>query len=266
MTVTPETVAPARPLKILGHRGARGIAPENTLAGFQAGIDAGIDMIELDVHLSKDGELVVMHDPRVERTTDGSGLISDMTLAEIKRLNAAAKFTGKDYGVERVPTLQEAYDFVAGRVGIQIEIKTRADGSRYPGIEEKVVDLLRRNHAVESGLISSFDFPTLEKVHELEPRLARYAIVSTNYFKGVGSKGPEGVVADLQGHGFGAVAVEKTYLSEALFSQLKQAGFTVGVWVINDVQTMEKFAHMGVDFMTSDRPDILVPAYRKLSQ
>ena len=83
-------------VKITGHRGARGIAPENTLAGFQVALNLGVDMIELDVHLSRDGELAVMHDPRVERTTDGDGAIGSYTLAELKRLNAAAKFSGEN--------------------------------------------------------------------------------------------------------------------------------------------------------------------------
>jgi glycerophosphoryl diester phosphodiesterase len=100
-------------------------------------------------------------------------------------------------------------------------------------------------------------------VHELEPGLARYAIVSSEHFAGAGVGGPQAVLADLQGHGFAAVAVNNAFLSEALLALLKEAGFMVGVWVINDVERMWQFERMGVDFVTSDRPGILVPAYRQ---
>jgi glycerophosphoryl diester phosphodiesterase len=254
-------------IQIVGHRGARGIAPENTLASFQAALDAGVDMIELDVHLSRDGELVVMHDPRLERTTDGRGLVSEFRLAELKELNAAARFEGRAPGtVRRIPTLQEVYDLVAGRVEINVEIKTAADGSRIPGIENEVVEFVRRNDAVAYTVVSSFDFPTIQAVQELEPDLACYAIVSTAYFREMGlqGKGVADVVADLVAHGFDQVAVNEAYLSPDLMSALDRAGFVVGVWVLNDVGAMREFAAMGVDRITTDRPDLLVPAYRAL--
>jgi glycerophosphoryl diester phosphodiesterase len=151
-------------LEIVGHRGAKGIAPENTLVGFQVALELGVDMIELDVHLSKDGELVVIHDPRLERTTDGRGLVSAYTLAELKELDAAARFEGDtSYGVQRIPTLEEVYALVQGRTRINVEIKRTADGERYPGIEGKVVESVRRNDALAYTIISSFDFPTRSK-------------------------------------------------------------------------------------------------------
>jgi glycerophosphoryl diester phosphodiesterase len=255
-------------IQIVGHRGAKGIAPENTLASFQAALDAGVDMIELDVHLSQDGELVVLHDPRLERTTDGSGLVGEFTLAELKQLDAAAQFEGDAAtGVQRIPTLQEVYDLVGGQVEINVEIKTAEDGSRYPGIEDKVLELVRRNGAEAYTVVSSFDFPTVQEVQAQEPELACYAIVSTEYFREMGLKGKraEDVVADLVDHGFGQVAVDKQYLSRDLMALLDEAGFVVGVWVLNDVDEMGKFASMGVDRITTDRPDLLIPAYRALS-
>jgi glycerophosphoryl diester phosphodiesterase len=255
-------------IQIVGHRGAKGIAPENTLASFQAALDAGVDMIELDVHLSQDGELVVLHDPRLERTTDGSGLVGEFTLAELKQLDAAAQFEGDAAtGVQRIPTLQEVYDLVGGQVEINVEIKTAEDGSRYPGIEDKVLELVRRNGAEAYTVVSSFDCPTVQEVQAQEPELACYAIVSTEYFREMGLKGKraEDVVADLVDHGFGQVAVDKQYLSRDLMALLDEAGFVVGVWVLNDVDEMGKFASMGVDRITTDRPDLLIPAYRALS-
>ena len=123
---------------ILGHRGASGYAPENTLEAFRLAMDMGADGFELDVHLSKDGELIVMHDERVDRTTDGSGLIQSFTLKELKALDASngmAKYKGA-----KVPTLGELYDLIRDtRHVVNVEIKT--DQIVYPGIAEKVLKL-----------------------------------------------------------------------------------------------------------------------------
>lgn len=250
-------------IQIVGHRGAKGVAPENTLASFQAALDVGVDMIELDVHLSRDGELVVIHDPRLERTTDGSGLVGDFTLEELKGLDASAKFEGGAWsGVQRIPTLQEVYDLVQGQVEINVEIKTAEDGSRYPGIEDKVVALARENNALAYTVVSSFDFPTVQEVQSLEPEMACYAIVSTDYFREMGlqDRRANDVVADLVAHGFSQVAVNKQYLSKDLMSLLTEAGFVVGVWVLNDLDEMWAFAELGVDRVTTDRPDLLTAA------
>jgi glycerophosphoryl diester phosphodiesterase len=219
-------------IEILGHRGAKGVAPENTLASFQVALDVGVDMIELDVHLSKDGELVVIHDPDLERTTDGS-------------------------------TLQEVYDLVQGVTLINIEIKTAQDGSRYPGIERKVVEFVRQNEAIAFTIISSFDFPTLQDVQRLEPELVCYAIISKDYFREMEIKGNCGsdIVTDLKRNGFCQVAVNKHYLDSDLMSLLDQAGFKVCAWVVNDVDEMWKYADLGVDRITTDRPDLLLSAY-----
>lgn len=254
--------------EILGHRGAKGIAPENTLASFQVALDVGVDMIELDVHLSKDGELVVIHDPDLARTTGGSGLICDLSLKELKALDAAAKFNGTvTYGTQRIPTLQEVYDLVQRQTRINIEIKTTEDGSRYPGIERNVVEFVWQNEAIAYTIISSFDFPTLQEVQRLEPDLVCYAGISTDYFREMGfkGKGASGVVADLVQSGLCQVAVNKQYLSQDLMSLLDQAGFNVCVWVVNDVDEMWKFANMGVDRITTDRPDLLISAYLKVN-
>jgi glycerophosphoryl diester phosphodiesterase len=253
------------PIQIVGHRGAKGIAPENTTASFQAAMDAGVDTIELDVHLSKDDHLVVIHDPALERTTDGQGLVSDFTLEELKALNAAARFQGSHpCGVQRIPTLQEVYDLVGSLVEINIEVKMAADGSRYPGIEKKVVDTVQRNGAVSRTIVSSFDFVTVREVQRLEPDLACYAIISTGYFWKMGLTGQraEAVVSDLVENGFTQVAVNKQYLSADLMSLLDQAGFVVGVWIVDDAAELWEFVEMGVDRVTTDRPDLLVPIYR----
>jgi glycerophosphoryl diester phosphodiesterase len=261
------SAAPARRVAIVGHRGAAGVAPENTLPAFQRGIDAGADAVELDVHLSKDGQLVVIHDPRVDRTTNGTGVVREMPLAEIKHLNAAARFKGAgDYGVLRVPTLQEVFDLIGRRaVQVVIEIKLDANGRRYPGIEERVIEVVRRNNAGGAVAVASFDFETLRRMQSLEPKIARQAVISTAYLSQMGmkQKGPADIAADLAALGVQAVGINKTFASTEMVTALKQAGLGVSAWTVNDFVEMWKLIDLGVESITTDRPDILVEKYRQ---
>jgi glycerophosphoryl diester phosphodiesterase len=258
--------APAATVKktlyIVGHRGAAGLAPENTLAAFQKGLDLGVDAVELDVHLSKDGELVVIHDPKLDRTTDGTGNVAAMTLAELKKYNAAANFKGSGYGVQRIPTLQEVFSLVGKKAHIHIEIKLDAEKNRYPGIEEKVLAVVQSNQALERTTISSFDFETVRTVAKLEPKIDRRLIVSTDYFRQMGlkGKGPADIAADLQAQGGKVVDVDKTYLSDYIITAIKNAGMDIAGWTVNDPEQMKKLAALGITMFTSDRPDLLLAA------
>ncbi len=250
----------------IGHRGAAGEAPENTLAAFQRGVEVGADAVELDVHLSKDGELVVIHDPRIERTSDGTGIVRELTFAEIRRVNAAAKFKGgTDYGAQQIPTLQEVYDALSSRTNIHVEIKVDARGNRYPGIEQKVVDVVRRNNAVGATTMGSFDFATLQEIQRLEPQLQRVAYISTAYLgkKGMQSQGPNEIAAELLAIGAQGVGVEKSFLAKPLITAFKQAGLIVGAWTVDDFVEMWKLIDLGVDSITTNRPNLLIEKYRQ---
>ncbi|MEZ4621975.1 MAG: glycerophosphodiester phosphodiesterase family protein [Caldilineaceae bacterium] len=260
-TITPTS----RPLLIVGHRGAKEVVPENTLLAFQFAIAAGVDAIELDVHLSKDGELMVMHDATIERTTDGRGAIRDFTVAELKQFNAAAQLAGNEPGKQiEIPTLQEVYDFVQGRVPINLEIKQGPDGRRYPQIEEQIITLVRRNRAIDLTVLSSFDFPTLATVQTLAPDILNHAIVARDYFQTPGLETPEAVVADLVDRGVHWVAINKGYLTRTLVNQLHDQGIFVHVWVINEEEELQGCVALGVDAITTDRPDRIVPLYRAM--
>jgi glycerophosphoryl diester phosphodiesterase len=125
---------------VLGHRGAMGHAPENTMVSFAKGLELGSDLLELDIHLSRDGELMIMHDGDVARTTDGKGHIKDMTVAEIKKLDAGIKFNERFRG-ERVPKLVELIEWAKTRIPLVIEIK--GDPLPAAGIEEKLIQMVR---------------------------------------------------------------------------------------------------------------------------
>jgi glycerophosphoryl diester phosphodiesterase len=241
----------------VAHRGGAALAPENTLAAFAAGLEQAADALELDVHLSRDGELVVMHDPVLARTTSAAGKVDELTLAELRKLDASARWFGPPVARQTIPTLQEVIDLAKGRASLQVEIKVRADGSRYPGIEAKVVDTLRRSGMVDQVVVLSFDFPTLTTIKGIEPRLRTCALISRAYLAAVGKRGPAAVAAEMAGLGVTYVGVDKAWLTESLYRELRARSLGVGVWTVDDPGEMRRFASMGVDFITSNRPDVL---------
>lgn len=153
---------------IIAHRGACGVAPENTLPAIDSALAAEADWIEIDVHLSKDHRVVVIHDLSVDRTTNGSGRVSEMDWEEIKELDAGCKFEG-DYEGVRVPLLEEVIQHVNAKAKLLIEIK-KGKGS-IDGIEEKVAELIIKNQAEEWCMIQSFSDRTLEKLSRHWPEI-----------------------------------------------------------------------------------------------
>ncbi len=165
---------------IIAHRGFKEKYPENTLVAFQAAMDAGVPMIELDVTLSRDRKLVVIHDATLERTTNGYGEVRDYTLEELKQLDAGSWFHA-DFKDERLPELAEVLDLANGRVITNIEIKSNAYESHHPpdAIEKQVVDLLKQKEMLDAVLISSFNADILTQISELADRPA-LALISSN--------------------------------------------------------------------------------------
>lgn len=157
--------------EVFAHRGSKGTHPENTLAAFEEAIRVGSDGIELDVHLSQDHELVVIHDETVERTSNGKGLVRELALQELKQLDAGS-WMNKDYADCRIPTLQEVIDFLNDKQfkGIlNIELKT--DHYAYPGIEEKVIELIDKKEPQFKIVFSSFNYQTLIRLKKLDPAI-----------------------------------------------------------------------------------------------
>ncbi len=242
-------------IMLIAHRGGSLLAPENTLAAFARGIAEKADGVEMDVHLSKDGEIIVMHDADLSRTTDGSGKIGDLTLAEIRRYNAAAKFGGGAVDPQKVPTFQEAVDLVAGRVALQVEIKVKPDGTRYAGIEQKVIDVLRKANMVEKTVVISFDWNVLKDIKAIEPRLNTGALAGSAYFRSVSD--PATAAQQVKAVGADYFGVDKAYMSEALLTELRKLSIGAGAWTVNTEADMRRIAAMGPAFITTDRPDLL---------
>lgn len=151
----------------IAHRGFSGMYPENTLLSFSKAIEIGADGAELDVHLSRDGELMVIHDENVRRTTGVEGLVKDMTFAELRALDASAAFVGK-YGRNAIPTLREYFELIKDTDQItNIELKTGV--YEYPGIEKKVLDLIDEYHRRDKVIISSFNHFSVLRFKKLAP-------------------------------------------------------------------------------------------------
>ncbi|SHJ84479.1 glycerophosphoryl diester phosphodiesterase [Anaerobranca californiensis DSM 14826] len=152
--------------KIIAHRGASAIAPENTMPAFKKAIEMGCKGIETDVHMTKDGVLVLCHDEKVDRTTDGKGFIKDYTLKELKKLDAGVKFSHEFAGVH-IPTLEELLIYLFDK-DIYLNIEIKLGGFYYPDIEAKVLELLYKYNYVEKTIISSFNHYSLVEVRKLD--------------------------------------------------------------------------------------------------
>lgn len=218
---------------IVGHRGAAGYEPENTLLSFQKAIEIGVDWIEMDVRRSADGYLVIMHDETVDRTTNGHGKVSEMTLEELKALDA-----GKG---QKIPTLQEAIDFTKGKAKAVIEIKQE-------GTEVDVMDAVERNDIVNAAMVASFHTYSIRRVKELSPRIMTAAIVSRLPvdFKELALD----IMAD-------SIFMRKDIVSPAIIEEAHKNGFTVNVWNEDTPEEIKKYSAMGPDMMSSNYPDRL---------
>jgi glycerophosphoryl diester phosphodiesterase len=142
----------------VAHRGYPRKFPENTLVSFQAALDYGYSHVEFDVQLSKDGVPVVIHDTSVDRVTNGTGLVKDLTLEELRRLRVG--------GTEQIPTLEETLDLLKDRIVADIELKQMGD--LYPGLEEAVLNMLKEKGMREQSIITSFDHYSIQKVRQLD--------------------------------------------------------------------------------------------------
>ena len=237
-----------RPLNI-AHRGANAYAPGNTLAAFRLALEMGADGFELDVMLSADGHLVVIHDDTVDRTTDGSGPVQQKTLAELKALDAGARFDARFAG-ERIPTLQEVFDLVAGnRAFVNVEIKT--DSLRGDGLEEKLAALIRRYGLGERLLISSFNPFALWRIRRLAPSL----LVAVLY--------AENLRVYLRDRWFAFLsrpdALNPSFrmATQEHVRWVKSRGYRLYVWTVDEESEMRRLIALGVDGIITNKPDLL---------
>ena len=223
---------------IVGHRGAPREEPENTLASFERAIRIGVDWIEFDLRKTKDGMLVVIHDDRVDRTTNGNGKVSDMTFEELQELDAG--------NGQRIPSLQQVIDLARNKVKMDMEIKEE-------GIETDVVSAIERNSIAAQCMVSSFMLPSIKKVKELNSRVMTAAIMDK--MPGKVEDCIDSLAYEIKAD---AVMLGTKIVSPPFLAQLRRSGFKIGIWNADTPDQIEKYAAMLPDFLCSNYPDRLV--------
>jgi glycerophosphoryl diester phosphodiesterase len=236
------TVAGPRP-QVIAHRGASGEAPENTLAAFHRALTLGVDGVELDVHLSADAEPVVLHDPLLERTTDGRGLVGAHSLTELRRLDAGRWF-GEAFAGERIPTLAEALTFLRpGRVIVEI----KSGPVRYPGIAQRVTAVIR-DSGHPAVTISSFDHEVLREVRAAAPSLPTAVLYVAR---------PVDPLRLARDAGASILHPQWAHLHTDLVERAHAAGLRVETWVVDEPEHLALVVAMGVDGVMTNYPDRL---------
>jgi len=232
---------------IQAHRGASAYWPENTIKAFSAAIEQGADCVELDVHLSKDGEIVVAHDFRLERVSNGSGYISDHTLAELKALDFG-KLAADKGGEYRIPALSEVFSLVKpSSLTINIELKTTE--RLYPELPEKLIALTREFDMEERVIYSSFNHYSLVHLKKINPK-AKIALlyelgmidpwVYANYVKAYA----------IHPHYYVIMALPETV------RLCHENGIKVNVWTVDENAVIKKMLECGVDGIITNKPDV----------
>jgi len=216
----------------IGHRGARAYEPENTMRSFRKALEIGVDAIEFDVRKTRDNHIIVIHDADVKRTTNGKGLVADLTLKEIKELS-----TEKG---EKIPTLEEALELLDNKVKILIELKEQ-------GLEEKVLSAVHSKKVEKNVIIASFLEPALAKTRELDKQIETGLIYV---------KHPNPIKAALELKANYLISLYR-FTHTANVQKAHENGLKVIVWTINTVEEAAEFVKKGVDGIATDKPDIL---------
>lgn len=220
---------------VIGHRGACGYAPENTLSSFQKALDFGVDMIELDVHLCASGELMVIHDFTLNRTTNGTGFVQDKTKAQLDALMIESH--------EHIPTLNEVIDLVNHRAKIAIELKGQGTAEPTARLIQEYVDI---GWQPDEFYVLSFDHLLLQEFHALLPHIKCCATVSGM---------PIAFSAYAKKHGFTAVATKFEYVTQQFVDDAHAHGLKVLIYTVNDPHVIKQLLGVGVDGIFSDYPD-----------
>ncbi|MGM1046684.1 MAG: glycerophosphodiester phosphodiesterase [Bacillota bacterium] len=236
----------------IAHRGTSGYAPENTMAAFEHACNMGADMIELDVQLSSDRHVVVIHDTKVNRTSTGKGKVHKMTLNQLQKLDAGSWYDSRFKG-QRIPTLDEVLRRFGGKMPLLIEMKSHAAN---PGIEQKTADLIRK-HGLDkfSGkhpelIVQSFHIPSLQRFHKILPDIPLAVLVS-NPLELTDERIREfAPFANYVNPSMAAVNEEK-------IRKIHNAGMKVFVWDVQHLLEIPPLLQAGVDGIITDYPDIV---------
>jgi len=226
--------------KIMGHRGAKAYEPENTLRSIRRALEMGVQGVEIDVHLSQDGHLVVIHDATVDRTTNGRGRVAEMTWTELRRLDAGLG--------EALPSLEEVVEVVRGRAYLFVEMKD-------PRAVRPLAAFFARHHLFGEASVISFWHPALRELRQQEPRLKTGVL-----FVGC-PVDPAGLARAAQAQ---ALVLNYQYVTPELVQAARGAGLQVSVWNIDTVAELLPLLPLNLDYVGSNAPDILINYLQKV--
>jgi glycerophosphoryl diester phosphodiesterase len=233
----------------VAHRGASGHAPENTLSAFDKALEMKADYIEIDVQMTQDGELVVIHDTTVDRTTNGTGAVGDYTLNEIQQLDAGSWF-GEEFAGERIPTFEEIIDRYRGKIGILIELKSP---EQYPGVEEKVAEALMQRNMYKPNnskiIIQSFNHESVQRSKELLPNIPHGVLAGLTW-------------ADITDEQLAQFATYADYfnpnmniVTDELVDRVHFAGMKIFPYTVRAQEQADNLFKLGVDGIVTDFPE-----------
>lgn len=226
---------------VTAHRGASGLAPENTIAAIQEAIKYRANYAEIDVHLTADGEVVLMHDDSVNRTTNGEGNIWELTMEELEGLDAGSWFSAEFAG-EPVPTLRDVIRLASGKIKLNIEIKVSEEE---PDIASAVVGIIRTENFTRFCMVTSFDRETVEEVRRIAPEIVTGLIFGRDY------------PADVMEGEWEVLSCNQEIVNQNFVNRAKEEGKIIHVWTVNDEMTMMRLIDLKVDGIITNYPGLL---------
>jgi glycerophosphoryl diester phosphodiesterase len=234
------------PMLNIAHRGASGYAPENTFAAFDKAVEMDADYIEFDVQMSKDKHIVIMHDPKVNRTTNGKGYVKSKTLKELKKLDAGSWFS-REYRGEKIPTFVEVLKKYRGKIGLLVEIKRP---SLYPGIEQQIADDIKQHYVghapIEQLKIQSFSPASIKRFHNHMPNVD-IGITLRHFLS------KKQIITFASTVDF--INIHEKYITKALISNAHQYGLKILAWSVHDVKTAQNLLKKKIDGMLVNFPE-----------
>ncbi|WP_042478471.1 glycerophosphodiester phosphodiesterase [Bacillus ndiopicus] len=230
---------------IFAHRGASGQYPENTMIAFEEALRTDVAGIELDVQMTKDGQLVIIHDERIDRTTNGQGFVKDFTLAELEALDAGGWFSSSFAG-ERLPTLDAVLAWMKEEGNnLRLNIELKNDQIQYARLEEKALSLIKAYDLQERIIISSFNPFSLQRVRMQNPDIEiGYLVLGV----------PDNALWIAREIGANAIHCQATYALSEFGEKAKKAGFPLRIYTVNDEEEYQQLVEVGVEVIMTDFP------------
>lgn len=233
-------------MRVIAHRGWSGKYPENTMLAFKNAVDLGCDGIELDVHLSKDGEVMIIHDEKLARTSGYDGVVSDYTRAELEKISAG-KTKDDKFGFTPIPSLEEYLDYVS-KYPIVTNIELKTAPTYYPGIEEKTLELVEKFGCQDRVFFSSFNWLSLMKMKMLNPSYRCGTLIEVPRV--------ENIACQLADIGFECYHPDFKLIDEGVVAQCHLHDVEINVWTVNEEDDIKKCLKWGVDGLITNNPDL----------